>query len=126
MKKKKMCFVAVLLAALFVLAACDGDSRLYGRWISGMIGEASKFVMTYEFLPRGVGTWSDGRGISHGAERNEIPITWNVSDDVLEVFFGGQLTANIYYFRLEDDYTLVLRRVDWPEGSGLVLTRLED
>ena len=126
MKKKKLGFVAVLLAALFILAACGGDSHLHGRWISGMIGDASKFVVTYEFLPRGVGIWSDGRGISHGAERHEIPITWNARDDVLEVFFGGQLTANTYYFSLKDDYTLVLRRVEWPEGSEFILTRLED
>ena len=126
--RRRLGFAAILLAALFVLAACDANSELVGRWrrwaehYNSAIG-----TQIYVFNRGGEGFWHDLRILSdipHGL--HEIPITWNVSGDRLEIFFDGQPMATTYYFRFADEDTLIIRGVDWPEGTGSVLTRLDD
>ncbi|MCL2377164.1 MAG: hypothetical protein FWC76_07210 [Defluviitaleaceae bacterium] len=124
MKSRKFGFVAILLIAIFILAACGDDARFIGRWVL-WVGEPSKIgTQVYDFRRSGEGVWSDGRQAAHGF--HEIPITWNVDGDRLEIFFGGQLVASTYYFNFEDDNTLIIRGIDWPEGTGSILTRLEN
>ena len=128
MRKMTLGFAAILLAALFVLAACDANpanSEFVGRWLRWDEQESSPAgAQIYVFHPDGDGVFHDGRFVDRGL--HETPIIWNIYDDRLEIFFGGQLRANIYYFEFEDDDTLLLRRVGWPEGTGSVLARVDD
>ena len=126
MKSRKLGFVAILLTALFILVSCGDDARFVGRWLR-WAGEPSKIgTQIYDFRRGNEGVWSDGRGIAHGAGSHEIPITWNVDGDRLEIFFGNQLVATTYYFEFLDEDTLIIRGIDWPEGTGSILTRMED
>jgi len=157
MKNRKLSFAVILLAMLFILAACGTDARFAGRWLR-WAGEPSKIgTQVYNFRRGGEGTWSDGRiascdcfdclmlstgqdilrdlaeEIFLGSEDrtqerhfHEMPMTWNVSGNRLEIFFDGQLTATTYYFEFEDEDTLIIRGIDWPEGTSSVLTRLDD
>ena len=127
MRKKALGITVILLSTLFILVACGNDSDLIGRWRIWAEHENSAMGgQVYIFRRGGEGVWHDGRIISHAPlVLHEIPITWNVSGDRLEIFFDGQATATIYYFRFVDDDMLMLRGIDWPEGTGMVLTRLE-
>ena len=124
MRGRKIGLVAILVAMLFILVACGDDARFVGRWLR-WAGEPSKIgTQIYHFYRGGEGLWSDGRESPQGM--HEIPITWNIDGDKLEIFFGNQLVATTYYFEFLDDDTLVIRGIDWPEGTRSILTRLED
>jgi len=120
MKKKQICFVAVLLVALFVLAACDSnDTRFEGRWIVQVAIQQGQ--QGYVFERGGEGIWT--RAIASGT--GERPITWSTSGDRIEITFVGNSVPNIYYFEFLDNETVVIRDITWSEGTGLTLRRAE-
>jgi len=127
MRKRVLGVAAALLATLFVLAACGADeanSEFVGRWLRHPMGEGVRGVEMFIFNSGGEGVLHDGRLAYRGLDATDI--IWNVNGERFELFFGGQLRAEIYYFEFEDDDTLILRRVGWPEGTGFVLTRVQE
>ena len=119
MRKKQICFMAILLVALFVLAACSNDTRLEGRWVVQVASHQGQ--QGYVFNRGGEGIWT--RAQNFGNE--ERPITWNTSDGRIEITFVGNSVPNIYYYEFLDDTTVVIRNITWSEGTGLTLRRVE-
>ena len=123
MRKKMLGFAVVLSAALLILAACsaDANSEFIGSWLRQPVGDhVTAGTQIYIFESGGEGVFHDGRFAYRGM--HETQMIWNVEGDRLEIFFGGQLRANIYYFEFEDRDTLLLRRVG-PGGVSFILTR---
>jgi len=127
MRKKMLGFAIALLSALFILSACGGaeaNPEFLGRWLRQPTVDNNSGIQIYAFNSGGEGVFHDGQLAYRGLDETEI--IWNIDGDRLEIFFGGQLRAEIYNFEFEDDDTLVLRRIGWPEWSSIVLTRIED
>jgi len=118
MKNRKLGFIAIILTAILIFAACSQSSQFEGHWIIHAPFRASD---EYIFRRGGEGIWAYGIPGSHV----EIPITWNTSDGRLEIFIDGQPVPRVYYYEFVDDDTLMLRRIDWPEGTGLNWVRID-
>ncbi|MCL2377163.1 MAG: hypothetical protein FWC76_07205 [Defluviitaleaceae bacterium] len=128
MTKKMLGFISVLLFMLFALAACDADvednPEFVGTWLRAPVeGAGTMNAQVYTFHSGGEGAFQDGRS-TLGVD--DVEMTWNVEGSRLELFIGGQLSANVYYFEFENEDTLLFRRVGWPDGMGFVLTRIAD
>jgi len=127
MMKKILGIAAILLSTLFVLTACgadDANSEFVGRWLRQPMHESVRGTEIFIFNSGGEGVFHDGRLAYRGLDATDI--IWNVNGDRFEIFFGGQLRAEIYYFEFEDDDTLILRRIGWMEGTEFVLTRVQE
>jgi len=118
MKSRKLGFIATILSVILIFGACGQSSQFEGHWTIHAPFRASD---EYIFRRGGEGVWVYGIPGSHV----ETPITWNTSDGRLEILIGGQSVPRVYYYEFLDYDTVMLRQIEWPEGTGLNWVRID-
>ena len=94
MKKWKLMFATMMIAAVFVLSACGGSYNFVGRWENPEIPDW------------GLEFFSDGTVLMHDGPRPPLTGQWFAE--------GGRviIEGNVFYYEFEDNNVLILVNMD--------------